>query len=160
MSVSFSRSELINLAIDIEKRGIAFYDIMSRSTENTETREVFQELMVMEREHVRVFQDMLGEDKNERIPRDMSEYSVYLETLMDNAVFNEEAATDEVAARASDDITALTLGINLEKDSLLFYYEMKDRLSRPSGMTLDRIIEEEKKHLCQLSELKRRLTDG
>ncbi len=157
MPVSFSSSELINLAIDIEKRGIAFYDIMSRSTENTEAREIFQELMVLEREHVRVFQDMLGEDKNEKIPGDVSEYSAYLETLMDNAAFNEEAATDEMAARASDDITALALGITLEKDSLLFYYELKDRFSRPSGVTLDRIIEEEKKHLRQLTKLKKRL---
>jgi len=44
MSISFSGSELINIAIGIERRGSAFYDIMARSTENTIARDVFQYL--------------------------------------------------------------------------------------------------------------------
>ncbi len=32
MSISLSGSELINIAIGIERRGIAFYDVMVRST--------------------------------------------------------------------------------------------------------------------------------
>ncbi len=61
MSISFSGSELINIAIDIERRGIAFYDIMTKSTENATAREVFQHLVNMEREHIRIFEGMLGE---------------------------------------------------------------------------------------------------
>ena len=38
MSISFSGSELVNIAIGIERRGIAFYDIMTKSTKNAATR--------------------------------------------------------------------------------------------------------------------------
>ncbi len=68
MSISFSGSELINIAIDIEKKGIAFYDIMTRSTENTATRDVFQYLVGMEREHIKIFQDMLSESDKYETP--------------------------------------------------------------------------------------------
>ncbi len=61
MSISFSGNELINIAIGIERRGIAFYDVMAKSTENTATLELFQHLTDMEREHIQIFQGMLGE---------------------------------------------------------------------------------------------------
>ncbi|GAG30212.1 unnamed protein product [marine sediment metagenome] len=44
MSISFSTIELINIAIGIERMGIAFYDVMTKSTEN-------QELASQELEH-------------------------------------------------------------------------------------------------------------
>ena len=66
MSISFSESELINIAIGIERRGIAFYDIMTRSTNNAEARDAFQQLADMERDHIQIFQGMLGEaDKSQ-----------------------------------------------------------------------------------------------
>ena len=160
MPVSFSSNELINLALDIEKRGIVFYDIMARSTENAEAREVFHGLVEMEREHIRIFQDMLDKDKGDSVLEDVAEYSAYLKALIDNAVFNEESVTSEMATQVNSDTTALELGISMEKDSLLFYYEMGDRLSLTSRGTIDRIIDEEKEHLRQLAKLKKRLADA
>ena len=48
MSISFSGSELINIAIGIERRGIAFYDVMAKSAEDDKLRDVFQYLADME----------------------------------------------------------------------------------------------------------------
>ena len=59
MSIVFSGNELINIAIGIERRGITFYDIMAKSTDNEMARAVFDELVEMEREHLKTFQDML-----------------------------------------------------------------------------------------------------
>ena len=61
MSMPLSGSELINIAIGIERRGIAFYDVMTKSTENAAAGEVFQHLADMERQHVQIFQGMLDE---------------------------------------------------------------------------------------------------
>ena len=41
MSILFSGNELIDIAIGIERRRIAFYNIMTRSTENATARDVF-----------------------------------------------------------------------------------------------------------------------
>ena len=68
MSISFSGSELINIAIGIEKRGVAFYDIMAKSSENATTRDIFQYLANMEREHIQIFQSMLTEADKYQFP--------------------------------------------------------------------------------------------
>ena len=59
MSISFSGSELINIAIGIERRGITFYDTSAKSTKNVTVRDVFQHLANMEREHIQIFHNML-----------------------------------------------------------------------------------------------------
>ena len=158
MSISFSSSELINLAIDIEKRGIVFYDIMGRSTENASAREAFHYLAEVERQHVQIFEGMLGEADKYQTPESYTgEYAAHLQTLVDNAVFTDDMLTSEIATQVDSDIKALELAISVEKDSILFYYEMRDMMAKPSHPTINKIIAEEKLHLSQLSELKKKL---
>ncbi len=158
MSVSFSGSELINVAVGIERRGTAFYEVMARSTRNAVARDVFQYLADMERHHVRIFQDMLGEADKYQLPETRAgEYTAYLQALVDSAVFTDDMVTSEMATRAESDIETLELAISAEKDSILFYYEMKDIMPERAQPTVNKIIAEEKKHLRQLSELKRKL---
>ena len=158
MSISFSGSELINIAIGIERRGIAFYDIMIKSTENAMARYIFQHLADMERQHIQTFQGMLGEADKYRIPETYAEeYPAYLQVLVDSAVFTDDLATSEMATQADTDIEAVELAIGAEKDSILFYYEMKDIMPQQAQPTVNKIIAEEKSHLRQLSELRKQL---
>jgi rubrerythrin len=160
MSISFSGSELINIAIGIEERGIVFYDVMAKSTQNEAAREVFNYLADMERNHIEIFKDMLeGADKFQ-IPADESgQYTTYLRALVDSAVFSDDMVTSEMAAQAESDAAALELAIRAEKDSILFYYEMKEVMPQRAQATVNKIIAEEKSHLRQLSELKKKLAD-
>lgn len=158
MSIIFSGNDPINVAIGIERRGIMFYDIMAKSTDNEDARAVFEGLADMEREHIRIFESLLGEaDKHP--PREASTrgYSDYLQSLMDEAVFTDDMITSEMAAQADSDIKALELAISAEKDSILFYYEMRGIISQRAVTMLNRIIAEEKSHLQQLSETKKKL---
>jgi rubrerythrin len=158
MSISFSGSELINIAIGIEGRGIVFYDVMAKSTQNEAAREVFNYLADMERNHIETFKDMLeGADKFQ-IPTDESgQYTAYLRALVDSAVFSDDMVTSDMAAQAESDTAALELAIMAEKDSILFYYEMKEVMPQRAQATVNKIIAEEKSHLRQLSELKKKL---
>jgi len=156
--ISFSDSELINIAIGIERRGIAFYDIMTRSTQNAVAHDAFQYLTDMERQHIQIFQDMLGEADKYQIPETHAgEYTAYLQALVDSAVFTNDFATSEMATRVGSDIEAVELAISAEKDSILFYYEMKDIMPQRAQPTVNKLIAEEKSHLRQLSELKKKL---
>ncbi|MCL0090620.1 ferritin family protein [Dehalococcoidia bacterium] len=158
MSISFSTSELINIAIDIERRGMAFYDVMSQSTENAEARDLFRHLGEMERQHVQIFRDMLGEaGKYQPSESDTEEYAVYLKALVDSAVFTDDLITSGMAANADSDIEALQLAIGAEKDAILFYYLMMDIMPPRTHPVVNKIIAEEKLHLRQLSEAKKRL---
>ena len=158
MSISFSGSELINIAIGIERRGIAFYDIMTRSTKSNVARDVFQYLADMERQHIQIFQGMLSEADKYQFPETPAgEYATYLQALVDSAVFTDDLVTSEMATQADTDIRALELAIGAEKDSILFYYAMKDIIPQRAQPTVNKIITEEKSHLRQLSELKKKL---
>jgi rubrerythrin len=156
MSIAFSASELIDIAIGIERRGITFYDVMAKSTDNERARYVFQNLADMEREHIQIFQDMLDEaDEYKLSESSTEEYAGYLRALIDSAVFTDDAITSEMATQADSDIKAVELGINAEKDSILFYYQMKDIMPPPALAMINKIIAEEKSHLHQLSEIKK-----
>ncbi|MCL0103211.1 ferritin family protein [Dehalococcoidia bacterium] len=158
MSISFSTSELINIAIDIERRGMAFYDVMSQSTENAEASELFRHLGEMERQHVQIFRDIPGEaGKYQPSESDTEEYAAYLKALVDSAVFTDDLITSGMAANADSDIEALQLAIGAEKDAILFYYLMRDIMPPRTQPTVNKIIAEEKLHLRQLSEAKKRL---
>ena len=161
VSISFSVSELINIAIGIERKGIAFYDIMAKSTENTAARGVFHCLTDMEREHVKIFQSMLNEaDKYQPSETLTEEHTDYLQALVDNAVFTDAQITSEMAIQADSDMKALEFAIGVEKDSILFYYEMRDIMPKQAYPILNGIIAEEKSHLKQLFELKKELVSG
>ncbi|MFC2001880.1 ferritin family protein [Chloroflexota bacterium] len=158
MSISFSASELINIAIEIERRGIAFYDVMFRSTDNGTARDVFQHLADMERGHIQIFQGMLSEvDKYQPSPNLTQEDDDYLQSLVDSAVFTDDMVTSEVATQADSDLKALELAISAERDSIIFYYEMRDLIPQRAQATVTEIIAEEKSHLRQLSGLKKKL---
>ncbi len=158
MSIAFSASELINIAIGIERRGITFYDIMARSTDNEMAREVFQNLTDMERGHIQIFEDMLGEADKYPSETATEEYAGYLQALIDSAVFTDDMITSEMATQADSDIKAVELGISAEKDSILFYYQMRDIMPQTALPMINRIIAEEKSHLHQLAEAKKSLT--
>ena len=158
MSIAFSIGELIDIAIGIERRGITFYDVMAKSTDNEIARRVFQELVEMERGHIEIFQNMLVEsDKYQLAESASTEYTDYLNALVESAVFSDDMITSEMATQAESDIKAIELGISAEKDSILFYYQMKDIIPPSALPMINRIIAEEKSHLHQLSEIKKRL---
>jgi rubrerythrin len=158
VSISFYGNELINIAIGIERRGIAFYDVLARSTQNIKAREIFQYLVGMERDHIRIFQSMLDEADKYEVPEAYAgEYAAYLQALVDSAVFTDDTVTSELATQSENDIAAIELGISAEKDSILFYYEMREIVPKSARATIDKIIAEEKLHLRQLSELRKML---
>jgi len=158
MSIIFSGDELLNIAISIERRGMTFYDIMAKSTDNEVARAVFEALVNMERGHINIFEDMMDEiDSSHTSESPSPELSGYVQALIDDAVFTDDMITSEMATQADSDIKALELAISAEKDSILFYYEMKDLMPKQTVAVIERVILEEKSHLQQLTEVKKRL---
>ncbi len=155
MSTPLTVADLFNIAIEIEHKGIAFYDVMSRSSEQTAVRQVFHYLTEMERRHVQVFQETFRTITQNDLPD--QEESQYVRYLVDNSVFTDETVDSDVNSRLDTDVQAIELGIQMEKDSLLFYYELMGQAEKSAHEAIKRIIAEEKSHLKQLSEVKKTL---
>ena len=79
---------------------------------------------------------------------------LYLKSLVDNRVFTDITAAQQKAERITGEIEALDTGIQAEKDSVLFYAEMQNFVGQADRKVVYNIIDEEKGHLRQLSELK------
>ena len=156
MTARLTGNGILEIAIGIEKRGISFYDVMAKSADSETARAVFQELVTMEREHIQIFEDMLNDTDPYSLPEALdSEYTDYLQSLIADTVFTDDQITSEMAAQADNDIKALELAVGAEKDSILFYYEMRDIMPMKAQQAITRILDEEKRHLQQLTQVKK-----
>lgn len=161
MPTSFSPGELIKIAIGIERSGITFFDIMARTTDAEMAREIFEQFVQMEREHLKLFQDMQTEIEDNEPPAALTpEDSSYLQALIDDAVFTNDAVMNEAVSQADSDVKALEVGISAEKDSILFYQALQDLMPAHTIPAIAGIISEEKSHLQQLMAIKKKLATG
>ncbi|HEU65615.1 MAG TPA: hypothetical protein ENN57_02985 [Chloroflexi bacterium] len=61
------------------------------------------------------------------------------------------------AGKVSNEIEAIDIGIQAEKDSILFYMELQNFVKETDRRVVLNIVDEERNHLRQLSELKKAL---
>ena len=158
MAIFFSGSELVNIAIGIERNGLAFYQSLVKSEKDVMARGAYKYLADMEEKHIETFHGMLdtvGEYEPPEIYAE--EYGLYLKALIDGAVFADDKVAREMAEKVGSSAEAIQIALGAEKDSILFYSEMRNLVPERDRETVDRIIEEEKSHLRQLSELKKKL---
>jgi rubrerythrin len=155
MSIIFSGSELLELAVGIEKNGAAFYQALAEKTQDKSARAIYEHLAAEEIKHQKTFQGMLATVGSFQPPPDYEEdYRLYLKALADSSVFTSVAQARQKAAQASSQAEALGIGIQAEKDSILFYTEMQNLVKPADQPIILDIINQEKDHLNQLSQLK------
>jgi rubrerythrin len=158
MGVFFSGRELIEVAIGIEKNGAIFYDSLADSTKNLGARGTYKYLADKEREHAAIFQKMLGSVGEYKPPETYTEeYNLYLKALVDSLVFTDDKVILKMARKVNSDAEAIQIAMGAEKDSILFYIEMKGMVRRTERKVVSKIIEEEKSHLRQLMDVKKGL---
>jgi len=158
MTISFSGSELLNIAIGIERNGLAFYESLAKSDQDPMARGAYKYLADMEKKHIKTFQGLLEGVGEYKPPESYAEeYDLYLKALVDSAVFTDDAVARQIAEKVTTSIEAIQIALGAEKDSILFYSEMRNLVPERDRETVDRIIEEEKSHLRQLSDLKAKL---
>jgi len=158
MAIFFSASELVNIAIGIEKSGLAFYQSLVKKEKGVMARGAYKYLAEMEEKHIKTFRSMLDAVGEYRPPETYTEeYDLYLKALVDSAVFTDDKVAREMAEKANSSAEAIQIGLGAEKDSILFYSAMRNLVPERDRKVMDRIIEEEKSHLRQLSDLKKKL---
>jgi len=154
----FSGSELVNVAVGIEKNGIAYYDSLAELTTDAALKNVYNYLANMERKHVEVFQNMLnsvGGYQPTYASGTEEEYELYLKALVDSVVFNGEQVARQMARKVSSLAEAIQIALGAEKDSIIFYCEMRDLIPERDRPIIDGIISEERSHIRQLYSLKK-----
>ena len=153
--------EFLELAIEIEKNGRFFYEVAARLNRNKEIGDVFAKLAAREREHENNFHDMLSRLGGYRpYQKQTGEHYQYIRDLAETSIFAGERAQTVLRRKSITDVEALEIGIGFEKDSILFYSEMRGMMPRQDQEIVDVITSEEKKHLSELVYMAGRLRGG
>jgi len=150
MSLQFTGREMLETAIEIERNGYAFYSELAREGKAKLT---FEYLASQEKRHEKLFQGMLDTLGQPPAPESYTgELALYIKTLASGSIFKNPREAAEKAKKLSPG-EAVRTAIGIEKDSILYYGEMKGLVSRENRSLVDRIIGEERGHVLRLSEV-------
>jgi len=128
MANIFAGSEIVELGVRIEENGRDFYRTSLKQSKSEKAAESYP-----------------------------GEYFAYMKALSKEYVFTQKGKGSQVAKNVKSDKEAVDLGIGFEKDSIAFYEGMKKVVPQYDHKVVDQVIEQEKNHLQQLTELKNSL---
>lgn len=157
MSITFSGKELLEIAIQIEKNGAAFYGKAATKVSDGKARELIVWLAGEEKNHIKRFQGILSRFSTGELdlsPAEVEEYTLYLKALGDARVFTTELKAEEAALGIKTEKDAISMAIEFEKDSILFLHGMKPLINKGDIAAVDELVREEMIHLKKLVELK------
>ena len=155
----FRVSEVVQMAIDEEHNGVLFYNALAGCAKSPLLKEAARRLAIQEAGHEKAFtalRDRLGlPTQGETYP---GEYADYMNALMNGKSFPNEEAAVKLAQEAGGDLQAIATAILFEKNTLLFLSEMKGLVSDRDAAMVDELIDEERQHLVDLSNLRTMLS--
>ncbi len=154
MTTAYSSSEIVEMAVQIEVCGEAFYDEAMTLTKNPKVRELFSFLRDEEQRHAALFRQILSRlvDTSAEWRQDET-YLGYLRTLVEERVFPGADGVRALARELGTERAAIEKALQFEKDTLLFFYEIREMVSDASKSIVGEIIDEEKRHVRQLGGL-------
>jgi len=155
----FKINEVVDMGIEKEKKRRDFYGQAAENfSENKELNELFVKLRDWEENHVEKFTEIrnrLAADQTfESYPGELSEY---MQALVDDRLY-QEISPDSFKDNVQTPVDALNYGISFEKDAILFFTELLPYIGAGNTGVINTLIDEEKKHLVYLSELKKKLS--
>ncbi len=156
MEIFLQAQDIIEFAIRIEENGERFYREAALLAEDGDVKTIFNNLAEEEVGHKKIFRDILSK-KGELKPTEsfQGEYLAYLRDYIDNkAVFTEDFKNNRSSV-PSDTVSAVSFAMQRELDSILYYEETKRFVSKKHHEAIDSIIEEERKHFLNLTEIKK-----
>jgi rubrerythrin len=156
----FRAAEILDMAIQIERQGIAFYDTCRETIDSSDLKEIFAYLTAQEQVHLRFFSEMKKNSKDFSLPESFpGEYESYLSAFVREKVFSTPDSAAEKARRLTDAHSAVDWALGFERKSIDFYNLIKDKVRASEGAAIERIIREEQRHIARLNELRRKLDE-
>ena len=149
-------AELVKVAVEDEKSGVAFYSKLAETSQKL--KKTFSELAAQEKVHQKRFEEMLAQ-LGSHAPREQypGEYTDYLQTLTSTRAFPDEQAALRAAEQCADDAAAVDLASRFERDTLILMNEMRSMVPPKHKDLIDELTREEQEHLVTLTQARREL---
>ena len=158
MGDNFSINEIVEMAVQIERNGKTFYETLASQTEYQRVDDIFSFLAREETFHLDAFLKLLKAiEKYEPNEAYTEDYFSYMQSLARTHIFTQKDKGAEYANNVKSVDEALDLGIKFEKDSIVFFDEMKKIIPKDDHEIIDVIIAQEQDHLKKLTAIKENL---
>jgi len=155
----FAASDIVEFAIRIEENGANFYRFAVQIAKDENTKSLFEQLANAELLHKRTFEKIFAAMDKAAPPEGYpGEYAAYLHNYVDNAIIFKKEALDQELTKVKDTASALDFALQREMDSILYYHEIKGLVPAHEHAAVDKIIEEERRHVDMLSAMKKKQT--
>ncbi|MDY0150997.1 MAG: ferritin family protein [Candidatus Cloacimonas sp.] len=157
----FSVNEVIEMAVQIEKNGYAFYHEASKRKDlDAKAVKFIEFLRDQELNHEKTFLNLRGENDMDvlSLSQDWDLVAEYLKTIVDGRIFNSEHSAIQMAVTAKNLMEIVENVITFEKDTLLYFHALADNITNPKTKDILRsIINEEVSHVLKLNDFKKTL---
>jgi len=146
---------VLDLAVWLEKHGRTFYEKAQASATDPEVKDLFGVLAAEEKKHCAIYTDLyeLYTGKSAEGEELLGEYGKFIRLLIREIAvaleFDGETSQDELLTRA----------LQFEKNTLLYFSEVKPLFRGKAGALIEAVCREEKRHIQQLME-RRQLLRG
>ncbi len=147
--------ELIRLAKRDEDVGALFYEALAEKVKDPKLRNEILEIRKQEIHHSERFQKML-DDLGDYVPQEdfSGEYEEYYNSFLSKREYMESEDAVEMARSVGDDVEAIKLALAQEKNTLLFFLEMKELIKSGQHKNMvHEVIDEERNHIVELSQM-------
>jgi len=147
--------ELIRLAKRDEDVGAEFYQKLAEKVESEDLKKKFLEIREQEIGHSERFQEMLDQ-LSDYVPQEdfPGEYEQYFQSFLSKREYLDSDDAVEAASRIKSDMEAVKFALGQEKNTLLFFLEMKELVpSSQHREMVHEVIDEERDHIVELSQM-------
>ena len=152
MAEFFKAAEIAGAAVRIEQQGQEFYKDAAGAAKSRDAKEFFLYFAGEEARHERIFQDLQTRMGTFDLPAwsTSDEYGQYLQALIDShSIFS--PGLKQRLAQAPDETEAIRLAMGFEKDTILFFMEMRELVPDSEKRFIQQCIDEERSHLRKLA---------
>jgi rubrerythrin len=141
------------MAMGIEQSGEAFYRAVAGKALSAEMRALFTDLAEQEVKHYQVFAKFAQSVRNQplMLAEEWDEYQGYLEATVQSALFEGPDKALTAAEGVKDEREAVGMAMGFEKETMLFFHDLRDMVPERDHELIERIIAEERRHLRRLA---------
>ena len=150
----FQATEIVEMAVQEERNGVAYYDALAGKTTNPKVKAFAERMAGEERRHEREFTELRNQLGGYVPPESFEgEYLAYVRALVNDRFLPNEEKAKETVRRAATDRDVILSALRFEKETLLFFGEMKHFVPPRHAPVIDTLMGEERQHIADLSEL-------
>ncbi len=158
MPGKWSPQEVLKIAVKVELHGQNLYASLESKTEDEKLKCMWNFLKEQEVIHRQIFENMLIDDGSLIVNEfGTGEYDDYMEAIASEYIITPQIIEEKLNTEFTSDLAAVDFALGIEKEAVLVYSALKSYVNQDNQHLLDKIINEEKKHIVQLYGIKQSL---